>query len=322
MDQKIPKIRLFGVPTIPGCSGETRTLPTRETELLAFLALNRHRDHPRSVLAGVLWGDRLERNALRCLSTTVWRLRRTMAACGLDPDTVLKSSPGGSLRFDRGGPWALDVDLFEEAVGLLTRQEMPGSGDLSGAEAGLNLHTADLMEGFYHEWVVRERERLRLMFINGLSTAMRHHREHDPPRAIELGRSILRFDPLREAVHRELMRLQMRLGRRTLALRQFEECRQLLRDELGVGPMRETKALHLQILREEIRVFEDPWQGGPVKARPRRKPKTGDPEKHQGGSKETQREEVTRELEKASHHLERARRLVRGDFPHSSWPRD
>jgi DNA-binding SARP family transcriptional activator len=44
-------------------------------------------------------------------------------------------------------------------------------------------------------------------------------------------------------VHRDLMRLHLDAGQPAAALRQYRQCEDLLRDELGVAPAPETRAL-------------------------------------------------------------------------------
>jgi DNA-binding SARP family transcriptional activator len=50
-----------------------------------------------------------------------------------------------------------------------------------------------------------------------------------------------------ERIHRRLMRLYYLAGDRTAALRQYERCVTLLREELGVDPSERTVALYRQI---------------------------------------------------------------------------
>jgi DNA-binding SARP family transcriptional activator len=50
-------------------------------------------------------------------------------------------------------------------------------------------------------------------------------------------------DPLREDAHRGAMRCFARAGRRELALRQYQTCQKVLREELGVSPGEETERL-------------------------------------------------------------------------------
>ncbi|MHB2021364.1 MAG: proteasome accessory factor PafA2 family protein, partial [Candidatus Xenobia bacterium] len=69
----------------------------------------------------------------------------------------------------------------------------------------------------------------------------------DPEQSVAWLRRALRINPLREDVHRRLMKSLWSLGRRQDALNQFAECRELLHRELDVQPMPETLALCQQI---------------------------------------------------------------------------
>jgi predicted ATPase len=59
---------------------------------------------------------------------------------------------------------------------------------------------------------------------------------------------LLALDPLQESVHRTLMRLYLRLGRRGAGLRQYQACLDLLRRELDAEPEDQTRRLYLELL--------------------------------------------------------------------------
>jgi DNA-binding SARP family transcriptional activator len=54
---------------------------------------------------------------------------------------------------------------------------------------------------------------------------------------------LLTGDPLREDVHRKLMRLHANGGRPGMAKRQYKRCREALEVDLGIAPSSETDAL-------------------------------------------------------------------------------
>ena len=68
--------------------------------------------------------------------------------------------------------------------------------------------------------------------------------------ALRCGRLILLSDPLREHIHRDLMRLYAANGQRSQAIQQYHTCAEVLRAELGLAPMRETQLLYQQLLLE------------------------------------------------------------------------
>jgi DNA-binding SARP family transcriptional activator len=62
-------------------------------------------------------------------------------------------------------------------------------------------------------------------------------------KAIARGSELLRRDPFREHIHRELMKCHYAMGNRPAAVRQFSACVRILREELDIDPMAETRAL-------------------------------------------------------------------------------
>lgn len=64
---------------------------------------------------------------------------------------------------------------------------------------------------------------------------------------------LLEVDPTDEEAHRELMRTHLAAGNRQAAIRQFERLREVLRDELGVGPDPQTVELYEKVLASEGR---------------------------------------------------------------------
>lgn len=112
----------------------------------------------------------------------------------------------------------------------------------------MTLYHGELLEGIYEDWGLRH-------------AALSHAASQlpDPPdgvprqrgnfeQSIAYGQEILRRDPVREEIHRSLMRLYLENGQRTLAIRQYARCCELLEQELGVPPLEETQALYQQIM--------------------------------------------------------------------------
>ncbi|CAB1062410.1 hypothetical protein D1BOALGB6SA_7187 [Olavius sp. associated proteobacterium Delta 1] len=218
--------------------------------LLGYLTLFRHRLHDRVVLAGLFWGDSSEKRARSCLSTTLWRLRKVLEPDHVPTGTYLVTTPSGEVGFNPESDHWLDVDVFENQVKhiLAKPHESLKSKDVSQLEKALNLHRGELLEGFYDDWALRERERLRSLYVSGQIYLLYHYSHHAAyEQGLACARNILNLDPLREEIHREMMRLYCRCGQRALALKQYENCLETLTSELGVPPMEETQFLYNQI---------------------------------------------------------------------------
>ena len=101
----------------------------------------------------------------------------------------------------------------------------------------------------FEDWRLLERE-LRERTLDGLAGLLREqlHAARPEP-AIQTALRLLSMDPLQEAVHRDLMTLLLRQGRRAAALQQYQVCVATLERELAAEPEEATRELYRQILR-------------------------------------------------------------------------
>ena len=214
----------------------------------SFLLLHRSRLWPREVLASTFWPDADCQSARNSLNTTVSRLRGALAPFQ-EGHSYLVMRPGFLGVDPDHQPW-LDTSAFEAAVA-----EADGCAvDDPDREAALvradALYGGELLEGFYEDWCVCERERLHRLHVLMLESLMAsRERRGEPAAAIALARRILSAEPLREDVHRNVMRLYLRLGLRTEACRHYVDLRRALLRELGVAPMQDTQDLWREISR-------------------------------------------------------------------------
>ena len=225
-------------------TGEVLSLPSRKAQaLLAYLALPLGRAHPRDKLAALLWGGIREESARASLRQVLFVARK---AIGGSESAVLRQE-GEALALI---PSAVDVDVatFERAV---------AEGTPEALERAAALYHGDLLAGSaideapFEEWLIGERERLRELALEGLAKLLAHQRRGGViEAAVGTALRLLALDPLQEVVHRTLMRLYAGLGRRGTALRQYQQCVNVLGRELGIEPEAETKQLYQEILRQ------------------------------------------------------------------------
>ena len=249
-------IRLLGVVRIGHEGLSTQTKIWRQIKgLLAYLILFRHRFHTREVLTGLFWGDQREDRARKCLSTALWRLRKVLEPDGIRRGTYLVTTSRGEVGFNRDSDYRLDVATLENhSTKSLTKPvHALTTAEVCELENALALYTGELLEGFYDEWVLTERERLRTLYLGSQAHLLQyyqHHRAYNM--GLACGHKILDLDPLREEIHREIMRLYYYNGQRALALRQYKTCRKILAEELNVEPMDETRSLLARICRNTV----------------------------------------------------------------------
>jgi DNA-binding SARP family transcriptional activator len=237
-------------------------------ELFSHLLLYRDRPHPRETLAGLLWGDATTSRSRKYLRQALWQLQAAFEprpgkgspqVLLLDPEWV-QINPAAAL-------W-LDVAVFEQA----SAQVQGIAGHALGAQhAGVlrdavELYRGDLLEGWYQDWCVYERERLQTMFLAMLDKLVGYSEAHHEYEAgLSYGTRVLCYDGAHERTHRRLMRLHYLAGNRSAALRQYETCVAALDQELGVKPARRTVALYEQIRADRVTSSEP---GAPAREEP------------------------------------------------------
>jgi len=223
--------------------GHAVRLPTRKAEaLIAYLAIPPGQPHGRDKLASLLWGERPEAQARASLRQTLLRVRRAVGAD--EGDCLHVGANGIALDPNTVG---VDVVAFEQAV---------ASASPDGLAQAAALYRGDLLAGLaldeppFEDWLLAERERLRELALEALARLLADQRTANRPEAaVQTALQLATLDPLQEAVHRSLMRLYLQLGRRGMALRQYQRCVAILRRELNVEPETETKRLYQEILR-------------------------------------------------------------------------
>lgn len=222
-------------------------------ELLAYLLLHRRR-HAREALACLLWEQSTTAPALKNLRQTLWQLQHALdGANGTTPPLLLADTE--TLGLNPTAPLWLDVAEAEAAF-VAARGIAPaalGTPQVAALEAAVASYRGDLLEGWYEEWCLFERERLRGLYLGMLDKLMGHceaHRRYEA--GVAYGARILQHDRARERTHRRLMHLHALAGERTAALRQYEHCVAALREELDVAPSARTRALFTQIQQDRL----------------------------------------------------------------------
>ncbi|MDD7965497.1 AfsR/SARP family transcriptional regulator [Actinomycetospora lemnae] len=95
----------------------------------------------------------------------------------------------------------------------------------------------DLLPGWYDEWAILERERLRAQTLAALEALAAEFIECGrPARAVEAALLAVSTDPLRESAQRALLEAHLAEGNRALAQRAFRLYESVLDRELGVAP--------------------------------------------------------------------------------------
>jgi DNA-binding SARP family transcriptional activator len=123
------------------------------------------------------------------------------------------------------------------ARGLLEHPEQ--AAELESSELD-----GDILPGWYDDWVLVERERLRQLRLHALERLAEHAiGQAQYGQAIDIALSAIQADPLRESAHRVLIRAHAAEGNSSLAIRQYREYCRMVREQLKLGPSRELREI-------------------------------------------------------------------------------
>ncbi len=225
------RIRLLGPLTVER-DGTELTGPAlggvRERRLLAILALASGDVVPKDVIIERLW-DQLPKHPAAAVDTAVSLARRALGSAG---DVLVTQRPGYCLRC----PTDVDEVARLVAAGRWDEAVAMWEGELLASDPG-------------SEWVEGQRRELARRRVDVLvGAAEAAATRGDDATALQRFSAALAVEPLREDGHRGQMASLARLGRPAEALRSYERCRRMLREELGADPSAQTLALYEQIL--------------------------------------------------------------------------
>lgn len=198
-------------------------LPFGMQRLAAYLAI-RGPSH-RCMIAGSLWPEVPDAQALASLRTGVWRMNKLAHG--------LLEVHGARLRIS-ANTW-IDSKAQEE---FATRVLGACLVDASGYDRDLEtLYRPELLPGWYDDWVVFERQRLNQLRLHALELAARHLTQREElDIALRLALEAVRAEPLRETANAVLMSVYLAEGNVSDAIHHYAAFRALLQRELGLEP--------------------------------------------------------------------------------------
>jgi DNA-binding SARP family transcriptional activator len=222
----------------------------KEQELLSYLLLHRNRPHSREALAGLIWGDVSTEKSKKYLRQALWHIQAALDSGPQSRGVAVLAVEHDWVQLNARAELWLDVEIFERTFMLVhdLRGADLDAGRLSALQAAVQIYRGDLLEGWYQDWCLYERERLQNIYLVMLDKLMCFcEAEGKFELGLHYGSLVLRYDRAHERTHRQLMNFQYLSGDRTGALRQFERCSAALREELGVKPDKLTSALYHKI---------------------------------------------------------------------------
>jgi DNA-binding SARP family transcriptional activator len=221
---RVTRVRLLDGFTVqlPGAGpGTVPDLPRAVQRLIAHLSLAGR--PARRAIAGSLWPDVTEEHAHGSLRSSLWRVHKVAPG--------LITASGGTLSI------APDVLIDVHELTEWARRAMDPSCAMDGITTGDLDLPGELLPGWYDDWVLLERERLRQLRMHALEAlAEKYAAAGRYGEAVQAAQAAVRAEPLRESAHRSVVRLHLAEGNLAEAVRAYESFQAMLADEIGVAP--------------------------------------------------------------------------------------
>jgi TolB-like protein/DNA-binding SARP family transcriptional activator len=245
------ELKLFGYMELSGPGGRIDLANAKLSALLAYLVLSSRRPLPREQLTDLLWGSHFEEQARQNFRQALSRLRKLLGSDLFATEDQFIQIEARKIESD--------VARFESLL---------RDGSTNALRAAVKLAEGELLEGIavkeavFTEWLATERNRIGKLVCDALlKLGESELAEGSSGAALERAQAITARDEYNESGHRLAMRSYVALGRRTDALRYYQDFNDRLSRNLGAEPDPETAQLAAG-LRSGI----EPKQTGPLDA--------------------------------------------------------
>jgi DNA-binding SARP family transcriptional activator len=206
--------------------------------LLFFFALDRP-SITRSEICQAFWPELVTDQAVNVFHVTKRRLHKA-----LDMDVLVHDD--GYYRVNPDLAIKYDVTDFVGTLMAGRNEENPNRVE-AWAKA-IELYRGPFLQGHNDRWIVERRKDFQAGYLEALTEMARVRlAEERPEHALALFQKVLGEDNTREDIHREVMQLYARLGRRSEAAAHFQKLVEEL-DKNKQEPAPETRALYDQIM--------------------------------------------------------------------------
>ncbi len=215
--------------------------------LFAFFLLNPGVEHRREKLAGLLWPDATEQNARSNLRHALWQLR-----AAIEVKRSRRVTQPYLLVDDISIAWNTKSEYWLDASAILAGVSENASSDEQ--INALGQYRGELLPGFYDDWAVLERERLRSVYERKMTRLLdRLQEERRWTTVIEVADHWIALGLVPEAAYRATMIAYSQLGDRSKVAGTWQRLVESLRKDLGVEPSEHSRL-----------VFEELKTGGPA----------------------------------------------------------
>jgi DNA-binding SARP family transcriptional activator len=245
------KVRLLGRCALESEPDVTQDLKCRNSRhLLTYLVCHRNRNLTREAVIDALWSDMQEEQGKRTLRQALWHLQPMFGQFQIKGSRPFIEADGEWLRLNTDSGIWIDIVRFDE-LEKMTRIPKGGvipDDHLQNLKEAVSIYRGHLLDDCLSDWCNDERRVLSKKYLRILTSLMLKQEENrDYEEALETAQRLLREEPASGNAHRVIMSFHYQEGDRTAALRQFEQYKQVMREELNAPPEKSMVDLYKRI---------------------------------------------------------------------------
>jgi LuxR family maltose regulon positive regulatory protein len=213
---------------------------TRETRDLFFFFLH-SKPVTKEEIASIFWPDISPARLKMRFKTSIYRLRHAVGQ-----ETILFEDE--RYKFNHGIDYDYDVENFQQLLAQANLAKNPVE-TTSILKAAVDMAKESYLADIDAEWAYPERVRIKALYQAAIMRLAGLYLEQGQAgKTLEVCRTALESDALMEEAYRLSMRAYAALGDRAAIVRQFQACSDILQEELGVKPSKETEILYQQLI--------------------------------------------------------------------------
>ena len=225
---------------------------TRKSKyIFAYLATQSGKDVGDEKIMDTFWPDNPPEKARQSLYAALSHMRTALESGGEAGETErVVLARKGFYKFNEDRPWFFDVMEFEKLYDQGQARMRDGREDeaISTFQKAEALYQGPFMEGYYADWAVYLKENLEIKFTEILETMMEHFFAKERYEvACDYANRLLQIDNCHQEAHITLMTSYVEQGKPAQAIRQYQACSQVFKDELNLSPPSEMAEMYLEI---------------------------------------------------------------------------
>ncbi len=221
---------------------------SKSKTLFKYLVTHRQRPITKEVLMELFWPNVDPDHARNSLNVAIYRVRQALSTGSSFPHILFQDN-----RYLLNPDLEVHVDVETFLAHVERGQTYAESGNDDGMideyKAAEALYRGEFLEeDRYEAWIAPIRERLQKDYLKLLDAMSRFYfQQEDYESCVGTCNKVLAVDACQEEAHRLMMRCYSRQKRTNLAVRQFHNCVDTLKRELGVVPSLSTVEMYQRI---------------------------------------------------------------------------